>query len=595
MSEDNLGDFASLLGESFSQAAQSSESDRRRAEKRAMKDKLLYAFAAPLVSAAGKGVVDFAGDVALGKNARNFFEREEGASLRNRLNSMSNEFDQFDSMHSTYLKAGGGDVKNGMRETLLSSKERNMKRYEGDDLYEATKGMAYTLTPEEEQKLDLDYNEFMSAYGDLRVAKDLTGEELARRFGDTRIGKGKARRVVAKIAAALSPNVDYERDVVGGAIDRMLTGGDSSIKDTEFYRAAVSSDYFKEAFKNKIAEARDIGIYTSADDLLANTLESLASGEDPQINGITGELNENMRRRVSVARESNRIQNLAQDNAFIQRLATQLERDNKALNMTNLSEVAVEKIGLVDDTGQFINNWMSREENSPIVENFRNQVAMARYGKDTYEQLSENSKVKVNESVAKRFEETVQIFNNEVSLVLTDVMDRGDFSFDESNISPRSIQGLAARYLSTALDPSGDHLVQKSYNYEDASLITKGLNMFDTQIRHTGTFANTEQLTQMIENHLINKSVSMSDSQSATDQGLGANMRRRSSGIDEEATLGRVEKAMIDISRDTSLTLSERNSRMAQIANEVSNETGNVLDDRLRSLIEQYNFATFDR
>ena len=63
MSEDNLGDFASLLGESFSQAAQSSESDRRRAEKRAMKDKLLYAFAAPLVSGVGKGIVDFAGDV----------------------------------------------------------------------------------------------------------------------------------------------------------------------------------------------------------------------------------------------------------------------------------------------------------------------------------------------------------------------------------------------------------------------------------------------------------------------------------------------------------------------------------------------------
>ena len=592
---DNLGDFASLLGEGFSQAAQYDERDRRRAEKRAMKDKLLYAFAAPLVSAAGKGIVDFAGDVALGKNSRNFFEREEGASLRNRLNSMSNEFDQFDSMHTVYLKAGGGDVKNGMRETLLESKQRNMKQYEGDPLYEATQGMSYILTPEEEQKLDLDYNEFMSSYNDLRVAKDLTGEELARRFGDTRIGKGKARRLVAKIAAALNPNLDYERDVVGGAIDRMLTGGDSSIRDTEFYKAAVSSDYFKEAFKNKIAEARDIGIYTSSDDLLANTLESITSGQEPELDGIKGQLNQNVQRRISVAQESSRIKNLAQNRPFVQRLVSQLERDNKALNMTNLSEVAVEKIGLVDDTEQFINNWMSREENSPIVENFRNQVAMARYRKDSYDQLKEASKAKVNESVARRFEETVQIFNNEVSLVLTDVMDRGDFSFDESNISPRSIQGLAARYLSTALDPAGDHLVQKSYNYEDASLITKGLNMFDTQIRHTGTFANTEKLTQMIENHLINKSVSMSDSQSATDQGLGANMRRRSSGIDEEATLGRVEKAMIDISRDTSLTLAERNSRMAQIANEVNNETGNVLDDRLRSLIEQYNFVTFDR
>ena len=127
-----------------------------------MKKQLLYAFAAPLVSSAGQGLVNFAGDLVLGSNAKGFFDREEGVSLRNRLNSMSNEFDKFDTMHNTYLKAGGGDVKNGMRATLLEAKKRNMQQYEGDPIYEATKGLAYTLSNEEEQNLDMNYNEFMS-------------------------------------------------------------------------------------------------------------------------------------------------------------------------------------------------------------------------------------------------------------------------------------------------------------------------------------------------------------------------------------------------------------------------------------------------
>ena len=585
---ENVG---SLLGDAFSQAAQIRQRRERRDERDFMKKQLLYAFAAPLVSSAGQGLVNFAGDLVLGSNAKGFFDREEGVSLRNRLNSMSNEFDKFDTMHNTYLKAGGGDVKNGMRATLLEAKKRNMQQYEGDPIYEATKGLAYTLSNEEEQNLDMNYNEFMSAYEELQRAKDLTGEELARRFADTKIGKGRARRIVARVASALNPNVEYERDVVLPAVDRMITGGDRSLRETEFYKAAMSSDYFRDAFKKKLVEASDIGIYTSADDVLGNVVESMS--RDPEITdngGFRDLLNTNLRRRIENAKESSSIQNEARENVFMQRLVNQLEREGKTINRSNLSEAAVQAIGLVDDTEQFVNNWMSRDENSEIVSAFRDETARRIYRLGSYEEAKESSKAKIDESISKKFEEMVKIFNNEVSLVLTDVSQSGQFNFDDSNISPRSIQGLASRYLTTALDPKGEHLAMKSYNFEDASLVTKTFNLFNSQTRHTGTFKNTDKLTDMIREHLITKDVSDSDARTATEQGLSNNMRSRSGDLDEARTLSRVEAELSLISRDTQLTPEERNNKMRELINKMNEGTGNAMNADLLNLYNQYSF-----
>ena len=88
MAED-LGDIASLLGSSFVQTAQMNEDEQNENRKRAMRQQLLYAFAAPLAQQAGQqlgqGVIDLAGNLFLGDKSKNFFERQEGASLQKRL------------------------------------------------------------------------------------------------------------------------------------------------------------------------------------------------------------------------------------------------------------------------------------------------------------------------------------------------------------------------------------------------------------------------------------------------------------------------------------------------------------------------------
>ena len=83
---EGLGDIASLLGHSMSQAAQRGEEQDRKSRKKAMKDQLLMSLAAPIVTGLGKGVVDFAGDVVLGSDSKDFFSTREGRTMTKRLN-----------------------------------------------------------------------------------------------------------------------------------------------------------------------------------------------------------------------------------------------------------------------------------------------------------------------------------------------------------------------------------------------------------------------------------------------------------------------------------------------------------------------------
>ena len=107
MAED-LGDIASLLGSSFVQTAAMNEDEQNEYRKRAMRQQLLYAFAAPLAQQAGQqlgqGVIDLAGNLFLGDKSKNFFERQEGASLQKRLFDMSKQSEKFDETDKVYLK-----------------------------------------------------------------------------------------------------------------------------------------------------------------------------------------------------------------------------------------------------------------------------------------------------------------------------------------------------------------------------------------------------------------------------------------------------------------------------------------------------------
>ena len=132
MAED-LGDIASLLGSSFVQTAQMNEDEQNENRKRAMRQQLLYAFAAPLAQQAGQqlgqGVIDLAGNLFLGDKSKNFFERQEGASLQKRLFDMSKQSEKFDETDKVYLKLGNGDIQEGIKNAYIEKKKRASQRH----------------------------------------------------------------------------------------------------------------------------------------------------------------------------------------------------------------------------------------------------------------------------------------------------------------------------------------------------------------------------------------------------------------------------------------------------------------------------------
>ena len=110
---DDLGDIASLLGSSFVQTARMNEEEQNEYRKRAMRQQLLYAFAAPLAQEVGKGVTSFAGDLLLGNNSKDFFNTREGVSLMRRINTIGNARDKMDTQVRDLEKIGGGNARRG--------------------------------------------------------------------------------------------------------------------------------------------------------------------------------------------------------------------------------------------------------------------------------------------------------------------------------------------------------------------------------------------------------------------------------------------------------------------------------------------------
>ena len=82
-----LGDIASLLGQSYVESARQRDDDYDKYRRKAQRQQLLTMFAAPIVQGLGEGVVDFAGDLFLGDNSRDFFSTREGENLTNRISN----------------------------------------------------------------------------------------------------------------------------------------------------------------------------------------------------------------------------------------------------------------------------------------------------------------------------------------------------------------------------------------------------------------------------------------------------------------------------------------------------------------------------
>lgn len=260
---DGLGDIASLLGHSMSQAAQRGEEQDRKSRKKAMKDQLLMSLAAPIVTGLGKGVVDFAGDVVLGSDSKDFFSTREGRTMTKRLNDTGKASksiaDQITQLRKVGVASGGtGDLHEGVyqsnRNAIIDKKKREFGTIAGADTQ--IESAMVSIDAELREQSNKEADELLDFQRQLSFGSDLSNQELLARYKASPIGKGKARKFAGKVASFFTGK-DYQKDVVEVAADGLITGGDLEIQNSEWFKMFKSEGFQKE-LADKLRAAQDI-------------------------------------------------------------------------------------------------------------------------------------------------------------------------------------------------------------------------------------------------------------------------------------------------------------------------------------------------
>jgi hypothetical protein len=260
---EGLGDIASLLGHSMSQAAQRGEEQDRKSRKKAMKDQLLMSLAAPIVTGLGKGVVDFAGDVVLGSDSKDFFSTREGRTMTKRLNDTAKASksisDQITQLRKVGVAAGGtGDIYEGVyqsnRNAIIDKKTREFGTVEGSAAQ--IEAAMVSIDSELREQSNREADELLDFQRQLSFGSDLSNQELLARYKASPIGKGRGRKFAGKIASFFTGK-DYQKDVVEVAADGLITGGDLEIQNSEWFKMFKSGGFQKE-LADKLRAAQDI-------------------------------------------------------------------------------------------------------------------------------------------------------------------------------------------------------------------------------------------------------------------------------------------------------------------------------------------------
>ena len=260
---EGLGDIASLLGHSMSQAAQRGEEQDRKSRKKAMKDQLLMSLAAPIVTGLGKGVVDFAGDVVLGSDSKDFFSTREGRTMTKRLNDTGKASksisDQITQLRKVGVAAGGtGDLYEGVYQsnynTILSKTKSKYANVAGSEAQ--IEAAMVSIDSDLREQSNKEADELLDFQRQLSFGSDLSNQELLARYKASVIGRGRGRKFAGKVASFFTGK-DYQKDVVEVAADGLITGGDLEIQNSEWFKMFKSGGFQKE-LADKLREAQDI-------------------------------------------------------------------------------------------------------------------------------------------------------------------------------------------------------------------------------------------------------------------------------------------------------------------------------------------------
>ena len=462
---EGLGDIASLLGQSMSQAAQTGQGEDRKARKKAMKDQLLMSLAAPIVTGLGKGVVDFAGDVVLGSASKDFFATGEGAAFNRRRNDFKRPVKYLTDQEEFLIKNsdGGfmpGTVAGGILNLDFKERLARQKRNFGHlDSYKVLEGATvFDPTEEDIASAEEQANELRNYIEDF--SRGPADAELLARYKQTDIGKGRGRKIASKAATFLKGG-NWEEDVVAPSLDLMLTGGDSSLRDTDFYRLMTTNKDFKNELRKKVEQARDVGLGTAV--TLDNQFEELLA-RTPEIGKL---IQSEYHTKREMAIDTSKLLDQARTEPDIERVIAQLTKQGQRVTTSSVSALLLDEIEGIDaekNASQFMLN-SDFDEQVRAIQNSLSQIKHGRpYETTDGKEGLVNSKNReaINTATESYIAQVGEMFNSDLYSVISELKEKGTYGLNSNILSAAGKRKIANIYMATALDPNGPHLTSTS-------------------------------------------------------------------------------------------------------------------------------------
>ena len=591
---DDLGDIASLLGSSFVQTARMNEDEQEANRKKAMKQQLLYAFAAPLAQQAGAGLVGFAGDLLLGNKAKDFFQRQEGASFQSRINNLQKPLENLKEQRTLLMKQGKGT---SLEESILNLKRQgyldkieaqyghipNYKAIMGEPIYK----------PSDDQKKDASTHatEMDDAISTLEYAESLTDKELMRRYKETDIGKGKARRFFKRAATFLTKG-NYDDDVVLPSMDFMATGGDNTLRDTDYYRLLMDKDGdFNKKLKELVKNASDITGVSPVENL--NNIMVQFEAENPDAFKLLTSEESRLREQAKEEAVTQQIINL-DPNA--QARIELMRKNNIPINLRTYRVYVLDEAKGISDTKKAATNWSGRGRNEKTFRYIQDQLTKADGRFETFSQVTDTKKRnEITESSRIFIANAYERFNQELLDVISELKTEDNYAIADEQLTSSGIRSMADEYVSMMLKPSeegGEFLATEVRDMPQKSWFRETLNAVSGEPKSvmSGIIADPEdKLRSFIKNSFIDQSErTRFQQQSLKDGYVAENNREQDRGgvFNPDFNSARVEKQLENISTSLTLTNKEKRNQINTILDGIINQGQSAFEESGRSTLD---------
>lgn len=444
-----LGDFASLLGQAYSQSARQREDDYESNRKKAQRQQLLTMFAAPIVQGLGEGVVDFAGDLFLGDNSKDFFSTREGNTLVRRLGSTQDALKDVESQITQMTKAAqGGDIYEGAYQLNREGAIQTLVGQHKGLGAEVEQIVLADIAGQEKELRDIsktEVDDLLKFRDELRLAP--SDDELVRRYKASKLN----RTVPQKLAAGLG-NFIFRRDpkdLTDSAVRQILTGGDPKTQQADWYRM-FQQDGYEENLSARLREALDIrGDNFDMDSETANFITELKATR-PDFYAALPE--EQDARTTALTENLAHIRRARKDSSYGDAYTKAQQRYGENPSRSQVEAVAlgemkgISKVALPD----FVSTYrlgVGQEALKPVQDAFAGKL----YRGKIFDDLDTPEQGPVDEATDKFLASLVGSFHRDLRVVKNKIKkEKLDFNYD-ALLDESTIESVAEGYLNRAI------------------------------------------------------------------------------------------------------------------------------------------------